>query len=104
MRAGGLDRRVRLQRFTTTTDEYGDPVQGWADLATVFAEVRQQSGREFLTAAQEVASRRVVFFLRWFPGLTVLDRVAYDGRNHDIVEVREIGRGDGVELHCEAAG
>jgi SPP1 family predicted phage head-tail adaptor len=103
MRAGGLDRRVTLQRFTVTTDDYGEEIQTWSDLATVFAEVRQQSGREFIAAAQVQADRLVVFFIRWFSGLTVLDRVSYAGTLHDIVEVREIGRRDGVELHTVAA-
>src|SRR5690554_1229994 len=103
MRSGSLDRRVTLERFTVTEDEYGGDVEAWVTLATVFAEVRQQGGKEFLAAAQETASRRVVFFIRYYPGLTVQDRVAYDGRNHDVVEVREIGRRDGVELHTEVA-
>jgi SPP1 family predicted phage head-tail adaptor len=103
MRAGGLDRRVTLQRFTVTTDDYGEEIQTWSDLATVFAEVRQQSGREFFAAAQEQAARLVVFFIRWFPGLTVLDRVSYADTLHDIVEVREIGRRDGLELHTVAS-
>src|SRR3546814_1174641 len=97
MRTGDMDRRVTLQRFTTTQDEYGEEIQTWTDLATVFAEVRQQGGKEYLVAATTLAERRVVFFLRWFPGLTVEDRVSYDGLLHNIKEVREIGRRDGVE-------
>ena len=84
MRAGDMDRRVTLQRFTTTQDEYGEEIQTWTDLATVFAEVRQQGGQEYLAAATTLAERRVVFFLRWFPGLTVEDRVSYDGLLHNI--------------------
>ena len=103
MRAGGLYRRVTLRRKTVTYDEYGGEIVTWNDLATVFAEVRQQSGREFIAAAQVQAERLVVFFIRWFPGLTVLDRVSYAGTLHDIAEVREIGRRDGVELHTVAA-
>lgn len=103
MDSGGLDRRVTLQRFTTIQDEYGEEIQVWTDLATVFAEVRQQGGREYLAAASTVAERRVVFFVRWFAGLTVLDRVSFGGVLHNIAEVREIGRRDGVELHTVAA-
>ena len=107
MRAGGLDRRMTLERFTSEPDPiYGTPIKTWAPLATVWAEVRQQSGREYLSAqgAMMVAERLVVFFIRWYPDLTVQDRVVHDGRVHDIREVREIGRRDGVELHCKAAG
>lgn len=103
MRAGGLDRRVTLQRATTEQNEYGEIISTWGDLATVFAEVRQQSGKEYLAAGGIEASVRVVFYLRYFPGLTVLDRVSYEGRLHNIEEVREIGRRDGTELHTVAA-
>lgn len=103
MRAGEMDRLVTLQRFTTTEDEYGERIEIWTNLATVFAEARQQGGREYLAAATTLAEVRVVFFLRWFPDITVLDRVNYDGVLHNIVEVREIGRRDGVELHTVAA-
>ncbi|ALR22075.1 hypothetical protein ATN00_18950 [Sphingobium baderi] len=98
-----MDRRITLQRYTETRNAYNEVVMTWADLATVYAEVRQQGGREFLAAAQETASKRVVFFIRWYPGLTTADRIFYDGRLHNIVEVREIGRRDGVELHTVAA-
>lgn len=104
MRPGPMDRRITLQRSTETRDPYNAPIYTWGDLATVFAEVRQQGGREFLAAAQEQASKRVVFYIRWYPGLTVRDRVNHEGALHNIVEVREVGRRDGVELHTVAAG
>lgn len=100
MRPGTMDRIINIQRKTVTgTDPYGGEIVTWGNLATVFAEVRQQGGREFLAAQQMIASKRVVFYLRWIPGLTVIDRVEHDGVIHDIEEVREIGRRDGVELH-----
>src|SRR3546814_21196794 len=61
MRTSDMDRRVTLQRFTTTQDEYGEEIQTWTDVATVFAEVRQQGGKEYLAAATTLAERRVVF-------------------------------------------
>lgn len=104
MRAGGLDRRVTLQRATFEQDPgTGEEIATWGDLATVFAEVRQQNGKEYLAAGGIEASIRVVFYLRYFPGLTVLDRVSYADRLHNIEEVREIGRRDGIELHTVAA-
>ncbi|UZW56959.1 phage head closure protein [Sphingobium sp. JS3065] len=81
---------------------YGGEIVTWGALATVYAEVRQQGGREFLPAQQMMASKRVVFYLRWTPGLTVTDHVEHDGVIHNIEEVREIGRRDGLELHTVA--
>ena len=103
MRAGGLDRMVTIQRRTLVDDGYGT-IETWSDLASVFAQVRQQGGREYLGAAQVQSERRVVFTMRWFPGLSVVDRVEHEGEPHNIVEVREIGRREGVELHTVAAG
>lgn len=102
MRPGTMDRRITIQRLTVEEDPYGGTIETWGDLATVFAEVRQQGGREFLAADQVQASKRVVFYIRWLPGLTVQDRVSYEGTLHNIAEVREIGRADGVELHTVA--
>lgn len=103
MRAGDMDRRVTIRRYTSTVDEYGDPVQAWTDLATVSANVRQESGREFMAAATEMGSRKVIFRLRWLAGLTVTDQVRFEGHDHDIHEVRELGRRAGLELHTTVA-
>ncbi len=103
MRAGDLDRRVTIRRYTVTEDPFGGEVHEWTDLATVWANVRQESGREFMAAATEMASRKVIFRLRWMAGLTVLDKVHFEGRDHDIHEVRELGRRAGLELHTIVA-
>lgn len=102
MRPGTMDRIITIQRRTVEDDGYGGEIETWSNLATVFAEVRQQGGREFLAADQIQADKRVVFYLRWLAGLTVLDRVEHEGALHNIQEVREIGRADGVELHTVA--
>ncbi len=101
MRAGLLYRRVTLQRFTEIDDGWGT-VQEWADLFSTRAQVLQQSGREFFEAGGLAAVRRVVFRLRFRAGVTVLDRVMYRGLAHNIEDVRELGRGAGLELHTVA--
>ena len=103
MKPGPLDRRVTIQRKTVVYDEYNSPVEAWANLATLSAQVIQQSGREFLSADQTQAERRVLFRLRWFDGVTVLDRVSYGGRLHNIQDVKELGRREGLELMTLAA-
>lgn len=103
MRPSEMDRRVTVQRVTYVDDGFGT-VEEYADLFDCWAEVRQSGGREYLAAAHVTSEKRVVFFLRWFPGLLVTDRVIYRSTPHNIEEVREIGRRDGVELHTVAAG
>jgi SPP1 family predicted phage head-tail adaptor len=103
MRAGDLDERITIQRSTTVIAPDGSPIQTWAPLATVWAKVDQQGGREFFSAPQVLSERKVVFRMRWLAGLTVLDRVVHEGAVHDIEEVRRLGRKEGLELHTTAA-
>jgi SPP1 family predicted phage head-tail adaptor len=112
MRAGDLDRRIAIQRFTTEESPSGEPIQTWTTIATVWAKVDQQTGREFFAASQEVSERKTVFRIRWMPDLTVLDRVVYPATEseptaasiYDVSEVRELGRQEGIELHATAPG
>lgn len=104
MRSGDLDRRITIERVTIGESPSGEPTETWNALATVWAKVEQQGGREFFASAQEVSERKVVFRIRWIEGLTVLDRVVCDGDVHDIHEVRRLGRKEGLELHTTAAG
>lgn len=103
MRAGDLDRRILIQRVTISESESGGQIETWNELATVWAKVEQQGGREFFATVQVISERRVVFRIRWIDGLTVLDRVVCDDEVHNIHEVRRLGRKEGVELHTTAA-
>jgi SPP1 family predicted phage head-tail adaptor len=103
MRAGALDRRVTIQRKTVIQDPYGEEIETWTDLATVSAQVTQQSGREFLAAETVQAVVRVLFRLRWIADIQATDRVIYGGRSHDIQEVKELGRREGLDLMTVAA-
>ena len=100
MRAGDLDRQITIRRFTSGGDDgYGNQIEIWTDLATVWAEVKQSNGREFLDAGRISDEHRVVFKVRWMDGVLTTDRILYAGIEHDIVEVRELGRREGIELH-----
>lgn len=104
MRAGDLDRRITLQKRTEQQDTYGQPIITWVPIATVWAQMQQQSGREFMAGAIPVSERRVVFRMRHRSDITVLDRVTHDGDEFDVNEVRELGRREGLELHTTARG
>jgi SPP1 family predicted phage head-tail adaptor len=103
MQIGKLDRRITVQREMVVGDDgYGNEIIDWGNLATVWARVIQQTGREFFALSAIQAETRVVFHLRFIEGMTTEDRVDYDGQLHDIHEVRELGRRAGLELHTIA--
>lgn len=101
MQAGRLDQRVTLQASVRTPDAIGEPVPAWSDLATVWANVRDMSGREVnaARAVQSEAVRRVT--IRWRADITADMRVLHRGRIMVITAPpREVGRREFLELDC----
>ncbi|KEQ08048.1 phage head closure protein [Pseudorhizobium pelagicum] len=99
---GSMDRRITIERETETVNPSGSVVKGWAPVATVWAEVLQQSASEFFTGYGEAETGTVVFRVRYRPGITTADRVTYEGTAYGIKEIKELGRRDALELRGEA--
>lgn len=97
-----LDRRVTIERATLTRDSLGTEVTAWTPLAEVDAEVRQVSDGERWRAGEVGAELTARIRIRWGLGVTVRDRVIHEGRVHDIVGVKEIGRQLGQEITAAA--
>lgn len=55
MKAGQLDQRVTVERFSRTEDRLGQPARSWAPLFTCWAAVEPLTGRGYL-AAQALVS------------------------------------------------
>ena len=104
IRAGKLDRIIRIERATTTVDASGTPQQSWAPLATMRAELldatTDEAARSFGTSTEAVA----LFRIRYLDGITVADRVIYEGQAFDIKQVKEVGRRRALELRTERVG
>lgn len=76
--AGRLDARVTIQRRVQSQDDFGEVLNGWEDVATVWAQVTALRGEE-LFAAQQVQSKvdhRIR--VRHSPGIRPTMRIAQD--------------------------
>lgn len=106
MFAGKRNRRIVIQRATTTQDAgSGENVETWATLATEFAEMMPLSDSERLKAAEISAEISVRFRLAWKSSLSTVnpkDRLTFDGRTFDIWGVKEIGFREGIEISANA--
>lgn len=80
MRAGLLRHRVTIQAPTTTVNERGAQTPGWAEVATVWAEVRTPTGRERSGDERTVAVLSHVVTMRYRPGLTAAHRLKWGDR------------------------
>lgn len=101
-----LDRKIRLERYTSTKDPAsGEPVTVWGELATVWASKRDVSDGERVAAAEVQSSITTRFQIRWSSEVADLnprDRVVYDGKTYGIEAVKELGRRDGLEISATA--
>ncbi|MFK4256452.1 phage head closure protein [Agrobacterium tumefaciens] len=98
---GNMDRRITIERKTESTKPSGDVSNGWTPVATVWAEVLQQSASEFFTGYGEAETGTLIFRVRFRPGITTADRVTYHGVAYGLKEIKEIGRRDALELRGE---
>lgn len=102
MRAGKLDRKITIQEKIVTQTESGEPVETWSDIVEVWAQVKPNRGDERFGVMQNVGKAVVTFHMRWLSNVSVLNRVIYDEKIWDILDVREIGRNVGLEIDCTA--
>lgn len=105
MKAGELDRRIIIRRATTSSDEFNQPVETWADLAQVWAKATPVMDGERTQAGQTLATRQYRFSIRYsstVAGIDPRDRIMFDGREYDINGVKEIGRREGLEITATA--
>ena len=111
MLAGPLDRRIILQRAATAQDPgTGEEVSTWANIVatgdgSIAASWRRASARETLAASEVSAAVTDVFEIRYdsaWSDLSPLDRLTYNGKTYDIVEVAEIGRRVGLRVGATA--
>lgn len=100
MRAGNLRHEVAIQSRSTSQDEFGQPVETWSTVATVWASIDPISGREFIGKSGEAAqvSHRVVMR---HTAVTPAHRILFGSRVFDVQHVgnyRE--RNEFLELLC----
>lgn len=100
MRAGKRDCVIAFIAAATTTDDYNQTVEDWADpttLATRNAKVTFGTGQEKREAAQEAASQSATFECVRSPALDAVPmtaRISFDGSQWDITERAPLSRRD----------
>lgn len=85
--AGKLRHRVTFQRLVDGQDAYGQPVQTWTDVVTVWAAVEPIRGREYFAAAQVSSEVTTRIRVRYQPGMTPDMRVRFGARVYGIISV-----------------
>ena len=100
MKAGRLTEEIRIERSTSTINEYGTPSTTWAKLAVLRAEKVEQTTTEYIRNFGASDEEVVIFRTRFLDGITNADRLIWKGDAFNIQSVATIGRRTGVELRC----
>ncbi len=84
MKAGMLRHRVTIQQATETQNSYGEIVQAWTTVATVWASIEARGVRESFAASQQFATADHIITIRYRSGVTAKMRIVYGSRVFDI--------------------
>ena len=100
--SGQLDRQLTIRSRTIANDGAGQPIETWSDLATVWAAKNDTKGDEGFTGAERSAEIETTFTIRYRNDVTTLNRLTCEGRNYEIIAVREMDRRAGLQLDAKA--
>lgn len=105
--AGHLDRRITVQRLSEgLPNGFGEPVETWATLATVYASRADVSDGEKVNAGQRSTALLARFVIRssvTARTITTLDRISYDSALWNILGVKQTGDGRDRFIEITAA-
>lgn len=105
MKPGALDRRIIIQRATSTPNALNEPINTWADLKTLWARRQDVTDGEKFAADQVgsfLMSRFVIRSTALTRTITAMDRVSHDDVIWAIKGAKETkeGRNRFIELTC----
>ena len=105
MKAGVLNQQVRLEVQTTVQDDYGQPLNEWLPVATLWAAVEPLQGREYIAASMLTSAVEARIRLRYRPGVTAAMRVIHGQDTYGIQAVIHIKSArQELQLMCKSVG
>jgi SPP1 family predicted phage head-tail adaptor len=96
MRAGKMDRQFTIDRASETIDDAGTPVQTWATFAAMWGELIENSTADSPQAEGSRTTASLTLKTRYIAGVTLEDRLTYQGTQHRLTDLQEIGRREGL--------
>jgi SPP1 family predicted phage head-tail adaptor len=101
IRAGELRHRVTIQDKVVTLNSYNEEVITWTDVDTVWAQIEDLRGREYLESRRQAAEVTTRIRIRYRSGLAPEMRAVWGDITYDIQAVVDpTGRQRELELMC----
>lgn len=86
--AGQLDRRITIQTFSETTDNFGQEVKSFSTLASVWANVVEKVGSEGEDGEMIAATKKVEFVIRYRTDVDEEMRILYNNNTYKIQAIQ----------------
>jgi SPP1 family predicted phage head-tail adaptor len=86
--AGQLDRRITIQTFSETTDNFGQEVKSFSTLASVWANVVEKVGSEGEDGEMIAATKKVEFVIRYRTDVNEEMRISYNSNTYKIQAIQ----------------
>ena len=91
-----------MQQPGTATDALGQPIPGWTDVATVWADIRMKSGLEAIKAGAVVSTVQASIRIRYRAGVNAGMRVVHNLVAYEVLAVQpDVGGREYVDLVCQ---
>jgi len=100
--SGKMNKRVVLESNTPAQDGYGEPIESWSTIATVWAEQLSAKGSERFRGEQNSGFEDIVWRIRYRTDVDNLDRLTYNGKTYDLLGAIEEGNKDSLILSTRA--
>lgn len=104
IRAGKLVYPIEIERVTVAISDAGTPVETWAPIASVRAEMVERTIGETHTDSGTRTETNITFRLRYVADIALADRVTYAGKAFDLIEIEEPQRGRELVLKVRRIG
>lgn len=89
MQIGDFDRRIEVLEKRVRKDAYGGEEIEWIPVGRVWAKIEPGSGSEFLNAQQVQAENPTKITVRFYAGLTVMERIRYGEKLYEILGISD---------------
>lgn len=100
--AGKMNKRVVLETNTPTQDGYGEPIEGWSTIGTVWAEQLSAKASERFRGEQTSGFEDIAWRIRYRNDVDNLDRLTYNGKTYDLLGTAEEGNKSSLILFTKA--
>ena len=100
--AGSLNSRIEIQHPVEERDDYGDVIKTWQTHATVWANIRNISGKEYTVRGLDLAAVNTSIRIRLRRSVNEQMRVLYRRQIYNIVAVlHDEARREHTDLVCQ---